>query len=411
MTTSTLPAVPAPPGRRPAGAERLLVPAAFITNLGNGIQLTAASVLLFSAQGTTLAVGWLFIAVAVPQVLLSLYFGRLADRVDRRTLCIVADLASALLAVGLPLWLWSGGSPAAGAYVASFGLAVVTALFMPASNALVKERIPAERLGPFNAHFEIAVQAGTLLSAAAGGFAIQLFGVRPLFVFNGLTFLASAVFLIALRRRPAPVGLDPADAGSTDEGTAVARPPLIRLGLLYAIGNVVIMVGNTILLVLVIQTFRSGVGVLGLTDALFGIGVIGAAVAYRKASARTSQLSIALVGYLGFAAVLAAETAGVAVLMLVIPLAGLTFGLARVSARTLLMSAAPEARVGWVFGATNAFGLGAGAVATVLISVLVDATSARIGFYALAVVVAVSALVLTALLKPALTSAPKEARR
>ena len=63
----------------------MLLPAAFITSLGNNIQLIGAALLLVRAQGSMLDVGWLFIAVAVPQAVLSPYFGRLADRfaVDR----------------------------------------------------------------------------------------------------------------------------------------------------------------------------------------------------------------------------------------------------------------------------------------------------------------------------------------
>ncbi len=41
---------------RPNRAERLLIPATFITNLGNGIQLTAASYLVFTEANTMLAV-------------------------------------------------------------------------------------------------------------------------------------------------------------------------------------------------------------------------------------------------------------------------------------------------------------------------------------------------------------------
>jgi MFS family permease len=48
-------------------------------------------------------VGWLFIAVSIPQVALSLLFGRLVDKVDRRTLCVLSDLVSAATACALPI--------------------------------------------------------------------------------------------------------------------------------------------------------------------------------------------------------------------------------------------------------------------------------------------------------------------
>ncbi|MFI9170087.1 MFS transporter [Streptomyces lincolnensis] len=390
-----------PPARSPdaraSRAERFIVPATFITNLGNGIQLTAASYLVFSLEKTTLAVGWLAIAVAVPQMLLSLYFGKLADRFDRRKLSIIADVASALAAAALPVALLLGGPAGTTTYVVSFVLAIVAALFFPASNALIKERVPQERLGRFNANFEIALQSGTLLSAAVGGFVIAAVGVKPLFFFNAVTFAASAVLLLALGRRvvtKATVDRDDAESGAAVTTPVAARRTLMGLGLLYAIGNVVIIVGNTLLIVLVIQGFGSGIGTLGLVDALFGIGVLFAAATFKRVHARTTSMKVALIGYLGFAAVLALETVHLAVLLAVIPFAGLTFGLARIAARTALMEAVPEARAGFVFGATNAFGLAAGAVATVLISLLVDETQVRYGFYALAALVAGAAVVI-----------------
>jgi MFS family permease len=402
-------AAPSPP--QASRAERLLVPATFITSLGNSIQLTASAVLIVQTERTTLAVGWLFIAVAVPQVLLSLYFGRLSDRFDRRVLSIVADVLSAAAALALPVWLLLGGSAKFGAYVAGFVLAALAALFTPASGALVKERVPAERLGPFNANFEIATQAGTLLSAAAGGFVIQIFGVKPLFAFNAITFIASATLLYAIGQRqaagvtpPSPTHDDaldacfaaPDDSAATDlapspggHPVATLHLPIARLGLLYALGNIVITLSNALLVVLVLQAFQRGAGVLGLVDALAGIGIMLAAAAYKRVSLRISNLRIALLGYLACSAVIALEPFHVAILMVLIPFAGMTFGLARVAARTMLMRAVEESRAGRVFGATQAVGLGLGATFTVALATLADHTSIRIAFFGLALVVAV----------------------
>jgi MFS family permease len=83
-------------------SERLLIPAAFVTSLGNNVQIIAGALLVLRADHTISSVAWLFIAVAAPQVLLSPVFGRWADRFDRRRLCIGSDLASALVALALP---------------------------------------------------------------------------------------------------------------------------------------------------------------------------------------------------------------------------------------------------------------------------------------------------------------------
>ena len=101
-----------------------------------------------------MSVGWLFIAVSIPQVALSVLFGRLTDRIDRRTLCITADLISAATAFALPVWLWMHQSTTLGSYLCNLLLACSATLFMPASNALVKERIRDDLLVKYNARYE-----------------------------------------------------------------------------------------------------------------------------------------------------------------------------------------------------------------------------------------------------------------
>ncbi|WP_405941976.1 MFS transporter [Streptomyces sp. NBC_00207] len=386
----------APP--RPNRAERLLIPATFITNLGNGIQLTAASYLVFTEANTMLAVSWLMIAVTIPQVALSLFFGKLADRFDRRTLAMVSDLASAAAAIGLPVWLALGGNPSTVSYVASFVLSISAALFFPASNALIKERIPESRLAQFNGNAEIAIQGGTLASAALGGWVIVWVGTTSLFYFNAITFLVSAALLFFIGRRPAGEGAGTPETVAKAAAAAAARltgsrPPLARLAVLYIIGNIVIIVGNSIMLVLVIEGFKSNAGYLGIVDALFGIGALFAAWAFKKISSKATVLKTALIGYLAFAVLLSLESVHLYAMMAVIPFAAIAFCVARISARTALMSAAPEEKTGFVFGATNAFGLAAGTTAVVLISLLVDSTNVKNGFYALSALVVVIATI------------------
>jgi MFS family permease len=157
------------------------LPAAFITSLGNNIQLLGAALLLVRSQGSMLDVGWLFIAVAVPQAVLSPYFGRLADRFDRRRLWVICDLVSAAVALVLPVGLALGVSQRPLVYATNFALAVIAAQFTPASAGLIRERVATAQLRRFNAHYEIALQCGMLLSAAVGGIALQYFGPKPLF--------------------------------------------------------------------------------------------------------------------------------------------------------------------------------------------------------------------------------------
>jgi MFS family permease len=377
--------------------ERFLLPASFITCLGDSIQLTAAALLVLQSERNALAVGWLFIFVAIPQVVLSFIFGRAVDRFDRRLLCVACDLTGAAAALVLPVWLLLGGPVSIGAYVSNFALAIVAALFTPASSALIRERIRPERLGPFNANFEMATQAGTLLSTAVGGFLIQSFGVKPFFFFNAASFLASAILTLAIGRQRVPAGVEQ-DSTEATGAVAADRPPVVWLGLLYALGSLVTTVWNTIIVVLVIEAFRQGAGTLGVVDALAGVGLLLAAAAYKWISPRVGDLRLALAGYLSCAGLVALQPLTMLGALICVPLAALTFGLGRVAARTLLMSAVPSSRAGRVFGATNAFGLALSVVGTLAISSVVDRTDVRNGFLMLGVLVGISASIIVGML-------------
>ncbi|MQY35021.1 hypothetical protein SRB17_29930 [Streptomyces sp. RB17] len=383
MTTLLAGTPPQEAGAAWRRTERLLLPAVFVTNLGNNIQLIASSLLIYKDSGTTLSVGWVYVLVALPQVLLSVLFGRWADKFDRRTLCVTTDVLSTLTAAFLPLWLVLGGTSTAAAYGVNLVLAVLSALFMPASMALMKERVPAERLGPFNANYEFAFQGGTMLSGVAGGFAVQFFGATPLFFFNAATFAVSAVLLFSLGRRPATEPA-PAAAGTAEpdpetpetEATAPAealpRGPVARLAALFSIGSVIVTVANTLLLVVVVDRFHQGAATLGIADALACTGILIGIAVYKRLQEKADYRLLILVGYGVCAGLAFVQPLALWTLLPGVFLAGLTFVFGRLPARTELMRNIPDNRAGRVFGAANGAGLAVSLVLTLVVAYICD---------------------------------------
>jgi MFS family permease len=400
--------------------ERLFVSATFITMLGNNIQLIATSLLVYRTAGSALAVGWVFILTAIPQALFSALFGRIADHVDRRRLCLVADLGSALTAVALPVAIVFGASPSGAGYVISFILALFASIFMPASNALFKERLPRERLGHFSSNYEIGYQGGALLSGVLGGFVAQLVGVTPLFYFNAATFVGSAVCILAVGRRAAAAGASatpaaqaaaeaadaaeaaaeaaaPAEPAATthpEPGAPDGRRPILRLALLYAVGTVLITVENTLLLVAIVHRFHEGAALLGVTDALAGIGMLAAATLYKKIKDRADYRYLITAVFLSCAVLTAIQPIAVWTLLPCILLCGVSFGLGRVPARTEIMRAVDPDRAGRTFGAANAFGLAASVAATVVVATIVGHHGVVPGFLTLALIGGVPVVVI-----------------
>ena len=372
-----------PETAHPRRAERLIIPATFITSLGNNIQLIAAALLLVRTQHTMFAVGLLFVAVAVPQVVLSPAFGHLADRLDRRTLWVTCDLLSAAAALALPVTMVAGGPKTAVLYAVNFALAVISALFVPAGGALIKERVRASELRRFNAHYEIALQAGSLLSASIGGFAVQWFGAAPLFAFNAGTFLLSAACVYAIGRGPART------APTADHQDVPLDVPArtLRPILLYAQGSITVTVFNALLPVFIIGELHRGSGILGLVDAIGGTGFLLAATVYRLVSRRVDDLRITVTGFTLSAITLFLQPwLGIWGLMPGVLVGAWLYGQARIASRALLMASVPEDRAGRAFGIANAAGLGGTVVAMLVVSAVTDHSDSRYGFAALAMI-------------------------
>ncbi|WP_130445063.1 MFS transporter [Kribbella rubisoli] len=368
---------------------RLLLPAAFITSLGNNIQLLGAALLLVRAQGSMLDVGWLFIAVAVPQAVLSPYFGRLADRFDRRRLWVTCDVISAVAALALPVGLALGVSQQPLVYATNFILAIIAAQFAPASAALIRERVPTADLRPFNAHYEIALQSGMLLSASLGGIALQYFGPQPLFTFNALTFALSATLVLAVGAKRRPVRELPQ---AIKHEVRLNGLPLAPLALLFGQGLVVVTVFNALLPVLLIGEWHRGPAVLGVVDAVGGAGFLLAAAVYRRSAARLGDLRLATGGFLVCSGLLVLQPLfGVPALMALVLLGAFLFGQARIATRSLLMTSVDESRVGHAFGIANGYGLAATIVVMLIASLVTGHTDTRYGFAVLALISILSA--------------------
>ena len=406
-------------------AERLLVPAAFVTALGNNVQLIAGALLMIRSDKTMLSVGLLFVAVAVPQAVLSPYFGRLADRYDRRRLWIGCDATSAVLALALPVWLTFGGAKGPGVYAANFALAVVAALFFPVSNAMVKERVRASQVRRFSADYEMATQAGMLLSATVGGLLVQRLGASPLLVFNAGTFVVSAGLVAAVGRRPpelkrelktgadslvsARISVGSGGSGGSGASGPVSRVPLGRLIVLYAQGSVVVTVFNALLPKLVMGEWGRGAGLFGLVDAVGSLGFLAATVLYKAVGRRFGDLPIAVVGFLACNTVFVLEPQfGPAFLAVGVAIGAFTFGTARIASRSLVLTSVDEAHVGRAFGVANGGGLAATVVVMLGVAELTDHTDSRWGFAATAAVSVVAAVVAGVLLRGTLVGGVHE---
>lgn len=367
--------------------ERLFICANFTSNLGNGIQIIASAYLVLIKTNSMLSTGILFVLAGLPQAIVATASGALADKGHQKNLCILSDLVRALCVTAIPVSLIFNEFTVATLYAATFVVSLFDAIFTPVGSSWIQQLINREHYAQFSMFFEVSTQSAALISSAVGGFCVQWFSVDYVFGFNALTFIVSAGLLYFMTSAQVTSGT--ASAGDRSRlGAREWRADWRRLAppvVLFAQNRIVSTVMNTLLVVLVIKTFQKGMGILGVVDALAGLGFTAGALTFGLLHRRFSAISILFAGsILSGAFIFAQPLLGVLGLAAAFLLSSIFYGVSRPAARLILMSSVENQYAGRVFGAANAIGFAGGAVGTVIISDVVNRYSVAAGYFAVA---------------------------
>ena len=186
---------------------RSLLGSSLAAAVGGSISSVAVNWLVYHYTGSTLDVAYVGLAGIVPGIALGLLAGVFADRYNRRRLMITSDLvrmtvmailATALYLTGFSLFLVLGVMT----LVYSF-----TALFTPASQAILPRLVPVEQLESANGILAALAQTGSTVGAAAGGLVVVFAGAFIGLGLNAATYALSAIFLFQIASelgRPRP---------------------------------------------------------------------------------------------------------------------------------------------------------------------------------------------------------------
>jgi MFS family permease len=139
-------------------------------------------------------------AEMLPQALLVLLGGVLADRYDPRRLLVAGQLGQAAVLV-LGALAWSSGLhgvPVLLAVAVSFGVA--SGLTLPSGMTLVRQIVADEDLGTVQGWYQISSRAMKLGGAPVGGVLVAWGGLVVVMLVDAATFVVIAVVLLAVVR-------------------------------------------------------------------------------------------------------------------------------------------------------------------------------------------------------------------
>ena len=152
-----------------------------------------------------IGMGVLGAAASAPALLFSLLAGVWVDRLRRRRLLIVADLARAVLLLSVPLAWASGFLSLAYLSLIAFLVGTFSVFFDVAHSSYLPSLVAQEELVDGNSKLEVSESVTQAVGPGAGGLLVQVIGAPLAIAVDAVSFVASALFIGAIKTvEPAP---------------------------------------------------------------------------------------------------------------------------------------------------------------------------------------------------------------
>ncbi|KAA9161896.1 MFS transporter [Amycolatopsis acidicola] len=178
---------------------RLFFSGQVISNIGTWMQRIAQDWLVFQLSGNNpIALGVAVALQFIPTVLLSLYAGVLADRVDKRKLCVFIQSSIGVQALVLGLLDVTGVVALWHVFVLCFVLGIFSALDVPARQSFVAEMVGRKQITNAVALNSSIFNMARIVGPAIAGFAITWVGTGWMFLANAASTLAVITGLLLM---------------------------------------------------------------------------------------------------------------------------------------------------------------------------------------------------------------------
>jgi MFS family permease len=171
----------------------------FISRIGDSMQQTAVSWLLYDLTRSPLQLGLNGAFRALPMIVLGLFGGTIADRFDRRRILLFTQSILMLLALLLGFLAQTGRIQAWHIYGFTFVAAIIQSVDIPTRQAFIPSLVPRAILPNAIALNSMLWKGTILLGPSLAGIAISTVGTDGAFYANASSFLAVVLALALMR--------------------------------------------------------------------------------------------------------------------------------------------------------------------------------------------------------------------
>jgi MFS family permease len=193
----------------PKAKPRLLAPLAVrdfrflwsgegVSILGTQFHLVALPWLVLRLTGSSVALGTVLMAAAIPRAFLMLIGGALTDHFSPRTMMLISNIGRGVLSTALALLIATSRIHLWHLYVIPALFGTFDALFYPAYQSILPRLLPPESLAAGNALMQATIQTAMLAGPAPAGALIAAFSLAWAFSIDAASFAVAATMLLMI---------------------------------------------------------------------------------------------------------------------------------------------------------------------------------------------------------------------
>ena len=208
-STAALPdGIPVAGGSQPATSERLwrnhdfrvVLVGQGISAVGDAVTFTALPLLVAALTGSGMAMGIVGALGVLPDLLLGLPAGALADRWDRRLMMLWADVGRAILTALVPLSVILGWDTMTVVLLVTAPINVLRVIYMAAYTAVMPSLVGRDQVGRAAGFSEAIMSISFMLGPVLAGLLVGIIGAASTLALDAITFAVSAASLLLVRR-------------------------------------------------------------------------------------------------------------------------------------------------------------------------------------------------------------------
>ncbi len=171
-----------------------------ISQFGSSITQFALPLLVYQLTGSALDLGLAFAAGVLPYPLFGLAIGAWTDRVDRKRLMILTDIARAAVVGSIPVAAVTGALTVAWVYAVLFVSTTLTIAFSSAEFAAVPTLVGKDDLITANGRIQASYSAAAVIGPLVAGSLLAFIALPLVVALDAASFLVSALSVALIRR-------------------------------------------------------------------------------------------------------------------------------------------------------------------------------------------------------------------